>query len=203
MIIGEYKLSNLLTYLGVSLSIFSVVFILNGQLDAAMIAFVLSGICDLFDGAFARSFKRTAEQEAFGIELDSLCDMINFAALPAVLLIKVSSVTYLGLLTALVYVLAAITRLAYFNRDAKGAERSSYFTGLPVTYSALVFPLWYVCCHLLAPELFALSLPIIALVLAFLFVWNKKIPKPKKLAYLFFLLLAIMTIGFLLGFILW
>ena len=42
----------------------------------AMMAFIVSGICDLFDGVVARRMKRTESQKRFGIEIDSLCDMI-------------------------------------------------------------------------------------------------------------------------------
>ncbi|MEI5604195.1 CDP-alcohol phosphatidyltransferase family protein, partial [Streptomyces brasiliscabiei] len=85
MIIGDYKLANLITYLGLALSLTSMVLILQNKLELAMIAFILSGICDLFDGSFANSFQRTDAEKSFGIELDSLCDVINFAALPAFL----------------------------------------------------------------------------------------------------------------------
>ena len=69
MIIGEYKLSNLITYLGLFLSLTSIGWIWRGQLDLAMMAFILSGICDLFDGLFANSFQRTEAEKAFGLGL--------------------------------------------------------------------------------------------------------------------------------------
>ncbi|MEY8700434.1 CDP-alcohol phosphatidyltransferase family protein [Streptococcus ferus] len=204
MFIGEYKLSNLLSYLGAALSVVSMTYVWSYDLDLAMIFFILAGLCDLFDGRFARLFKRSTAEQAFGIELDSLCDMINFVALPLVLLIQVAYQGWLTQVIAILYALAAITRLAYFNRNAKGAEeRAPYFIGLPVTYSALVFPVWYVICSIIHQDLFGLSLPYLVVLLSLAFVWNRQIPKPDKKAYQIFLILALLTTAYLLVKLLW
>lgn len=204
MIIGEYKLSNLITYLGLFLSLTSIGWIWRGQLDLAMMAFILSGICDLFDGRFANSFQRTEAEKAFGLELDSLCDVINFAALPAILIIKTIPFQWLSWPLTLIFCFSAITRLAYFNRNAKSDDgRDPYFTGVPVTYTALVFPVFYVLCQLLNPSFFSMGLPLLAMLMAFLFVWNIRIPKPNKVAYIGFFLAAILTIFILVSFLLW
>lgn len=204
MMIGEFKLSNLMTYLGLMLSLTSIGLVLQDQLDLAMIAFILSGICDLFDGRFANSFQRTEAEKAFGLELDSLCDVINFAALPAVLIIKTIHFQWLSWPLTLIFCFSAITRLAYFNRNAKSEDgRDPYFTGVPVTYSALVFPVFYVLCQLLNPTVFSKGLPLLAIFMAFLFVWNIRIPKPNKAAYMGFVLAAILTISILVSFLLW
>ena len=68
-------------------------------------------------------------------------------------------------------------------RLAKHDEGSgSYFIGLPVTYSALFFPLTYLVFQLLAPGLYAWVWLGLSLLLTFLFVYNCRIPKPNKLA---------------------
>lgn len=203
MMIGEFKLSNLMTYLGLMLSLTSIGLVLQDQLDLAMIAFILSGICDLFDGRFAHSFQRTESEKAFGIELDSLCDVINFAALPAVLMLHNANIKVFAFPVTLIFCLAAITRLAYFNRNAKSEDgRDPYFTGVPVTYSALAFPVFYVLCQLLAPAFFPNGLLALGLLMAFLFIWKKRIPKPNKAAYMGFVLAAILTISILVSFLL-
>ena len=204
MMIGEFKLSNLMTYLGLMLSLTSIGLVLQDQLDLAMIAFILSGICDLFDGRFANSFQRTEAEKAFGLELDSLCDVINFAALPAILIIRTIHFQWLSWPLTLIFCFSAITRLAYFNRNAKSEDgRDPYFTGVPVTYSALAFPVFYVLCQLLNPTVFSIGLPLLAILMAFLFVWNIRIPKPNKAAYIGFILAAILTISILVSFLLW
>ena len=167
----------------------------RSQLRLAMMAFIVSGICDLFDGVVARRMKRTESQKRFGIEIDSLCDMISFAALPAVLLMTQLPLGVANIILAVLYVLAAVTRLAHFNRLAKHDEGSgSYFIGLPVTYSALFFPLTYLVCQWLAPGFFAWVWLGLSLLLTFLFVYNCRIPKPNKLAYLVFAILAIASL---------
>lgn len=195
MVIGEYNRSVILTYVGVGCAVFAIWLLFKGQVTGAMMAFIGSGVCDLFDGVVARRMKRTEAQKAFGLEIDSLCDMINFATLPAVLFLLEIPVEGLNLLWALVYSLAAVTRLAHFNRLAKGQEGSStHFIGLPVTYGALIFPLTYWVSRLLGADSYGLVLMVLVPVVSFLFVWNHPIPRPHKWAYIGFVVLAIVTV---------
>ena len=131
LFIGEYDKSVILTYMGAAFALLAVYAIIQSHLRLAMMAFIVSGICDLFDGVVARRMKRTESQKHFGIEIDSLCDMISFAALPAVLLMTQLPLGAANIVLAVLYVLAAVTRLAHFNRLAKHDEGSgSYFIGL-------------------------------------------------------------------------
>ena len=119
----------------------------------------------------------------------------SFAALPAVLLMTQLPLGAANIVLAVLYVLAAVTRLAHFNRLAKHDEGSgSYFIGLPVTYSALFFPLTYLVCQWLAPGLYAWVWLGLSLLLSFLFVYNCRIPKPNKLSYLAFAILAVVSL---------
>lgn len=193
MLIGEYGKFVYLTYFGSAMALLGIYFILQGQLIWGMSVFIISGLCDLFDGMVARSFKRTKAQEQFGIEIDSLCDMINFAALPAVICMTQGKITWLAIVLAIIYVLAAVTRLAYFNRETK-EERQGYFRGVPVTYAALIFPVGYLLSEWLVAGSFGIVVLLLTPCLAFFFVWDIKIPKPNKKMYIFFLLLAIVTL---------
>lgn len=77
---------------------------------------MFSGLCDMFDGRVARTKKnRTAEQKGFGIQIDSLCDIVAFGILPAVITIVVCGSVWYAVLIAALYVLAGLIRLAYFN----------------------------------------------------------------------------------------
>ena len=119
----------------------------------------------------------------------------SFAALPAVLLMTQLPLGAANIILAVLYVLAAVTRLAHFNRLAKHDEGSGvYFIGLPVTYSALFLPLTYLVCQWLAPGFFAWAWLGLSLLLTFLFVYNCRIPKPNKLAYLVFAILAVASL---------
>lgn len=195
MFVGEYDKSVVLTYFGAALALTAIYLILQGQVTLAMMAFIGSGVCDLFDGVVARRFKRTAAQERFGIEIDSLCDMISFAALPAVLFLTQLPFGVGNLCFAILYVLAAVTRLAHFNRLAKGEEGGTgYFIGVPVTYGALVFPLTYLLMQWWRPSVLGIVWAILALLMSFLFVWNQRIPKPNRLAYVLFVILALVSL---------
>ena len=82
--IGFYNKSIILTYIGICISIFGMVHVNN--LDIAMVCLILSGVCDLFDGKIARMCKRNDLEKKFGIEIDSLADVISFLILPCVIL---------------------------------------------------------------------------------------------------------------------
>ncbi len=102
----------------------------------------------------------------------------------------------MNIFLAIIYVIAAVTRLAYFNRETKDnlAERAIYFRGVPVTYGALVFPVGYLVSEWFSSGSFQYVLLLLAPILAFLFIWDIKIPKPNRVMYLFFLGLALVTL---------
>ena len=117
LFIGEYDKSVILTYTGAAFALLAVYAIIQSQLRLAMMAFIVSGICDLFDGVVARRMKRTESQKRFGIEIDSLCDMISFAALPAVLLMIQLPLGGANIILAVLYVLAAVPLLGQSFSD--------------------------------------------------------------------------------------
>ena len=81
--IGYYGYWVWLTYLSVATSFTGVTFALRGKPDAAVVCLILSGICDMFDGTVARTAKRNDMQKAYGIQIDSLADVMSFGLLPA------------------------------------------------------------------------------------------------------------------------
>ena len=76
MIIGYYNKSVILTFVGILISIFGMLNVANT--DIALTCLILAGICDLFDGVVARKCKRTDKEKAFGVQIDSLADVISF-----------------------------------------------------------------------------------------------------------------------------
>ena len=86
-------------------------------------------------------------------------------------------------------------RLAYFNAvDADSEGPVKYYTGLPVTYSALIFPLFYLLSLILEKNIFMIIYAVVIAVVAVLQILKIKIIKPKGIAYVFFGLLAIVLI---------
>jgi CDP-diacylglycerol--serine O-phosphatidyltransferase len=172
-----------------------------------MLFMLFSGLCDAFDGRVARTKKnRTQLERDFGVQIDSLSDLVAFGVLPAsvgVSLLRASErysdvphrivesgklcwYPVLLIAVALLYVLAAMIRLAYFNatederRQEKEESGSEYFTGLPVTTAALVFPLVLLLHYFLRFDLSIIYF-VVMLCMAVLFLCNFKIRKPGKL----------------------
>jgi len=81
LFLGVYHPSVILTYIGALVSVFGI-FGVN-DLHLATILLMVAGLCDAFDGIFARMYKRTKLQEDFGVQIDSLADLISFGVFPA------------------------------------------------------------------------------------------------------------------------
>ena len=104
---------------------------------------MFSGVCDMFDGAVAQRCKRNEEEKMFGIQIDSLCDLVAFGALPAVITLRMAENSTLGKIGAAMILLSSVIRLGYFNVQEMNRNRSvprKTYTGLPVTVAALLFP---------------------------------------------------------------
>ena len=77
--LGVYDYTVILTYISLWISIGGMMLSLNGHLDLAVLCLALSGLCDMFDGKIARTKKdRTEIEKRFGIQIDSLCDIVLF-----------------------------------------------------------------------------------------------------------------------------
>lgn len=147
--IGYYSYTVILTYLSLIFAMVGIHLSFNGMYQWAFICLIMCGICDTFDGMVARSKKnRTDEEKRFGIQIDSLCDLVAFGVFPAILGYNVglSSIGWLAI--EIFYVLAAVIRLAYFNvkeetRQKETTEKRKYYQGLPVTTSSFILPMAY------------------------------------------------------------
>jgi CDP-diacylglycerol--serine O-phosphatidyltransferase len=139
---SHFRLPNLLTYLGLSAGALGTVFAVDPATrfwGGAGIAIAFA--CDLFDGRFARLFSRTEEEQRFGVEVDSLADVITFGLAPAVCVLRVvpaesPALRLLLFAAGLCYLLCIVTRLAHFNVAQAG---TGGFVGLPSNMAALVW----------------------------------------------------------------
>ena len=143
--LGYYNYTVVLTYIGMLTAFTGIVIACDGNINGALVCLMLSGVCDLFDGPIARTRERTAEEKRFGIQIDSLSDLIGFGVLPGIILYQMAEKSLIGIMVSAIYVLCALIRLAYFNvmeekrQDATEEARTSY-QGLPVTVSAILIP---------------------------------------------------------------
>lgn len=190
MFIGKYNKSVIVTYLGVIFGVIGTMFVMNGSLSYAMICLIFAGICDLFDGKVARMCKRTEEEKQFGIQLDSLADVFLFLGLPAFIGAKLFVEKKFLNVTLILYVIAGIIRLAWFNLIADASGPVKYYTGLPVTSAALIIPLTYTL-ELLLKFSNVYLWGAIYFAMAIFFILNIKIPKPKGIWYVIFSLMAV------------
>ena len=84
--IGFYNYSVILTYISLISSVFGMSQAIHGRFKVAVFCLALSGLCDMFDGKIARSMKnRTEDEKSFGIQIDSLCDVVCFGIFPAMI----------------------------------------------------------------------------------------------------------------------
>ena len=202
MFIGKWNKSVILTYIGLIVSIYGiyVCFSNTNSINLAMACLIIAGICDLFDGVIARKCKRTEEEKQFGIELDSLVDAINFIALPVAIFLRLQMNTWYHFLIIATFAICGIARLAYFNiSTGNNGQPVTYYRGLPVTYTALIFPVFYLLNYICPFNIFNMIYTILILAVAILNILNIKIIKPKGIAYLVFPVLAIIMLVLYLG----
>ncbi len=201
MIIGKWNKSVILTYIGLLLSVLGIFLsFTNENILLSLSCLIGAGVCDLFDGFIARKCKRTEEEKRFGIELDSLVDAIDFIALPIAICISLKLTAWYNLIIYVVFAICGIARLAYFNIKTDGGDISiKYYSGLPVTYSALIFPLGYLLSYVVQASTFNIIYSIIMLLVAIFNVLNIKVKKPKTVGYIIFSLLAIVMLVLYLG----
>jgi len=208
-IIGYYGWGVRLTCISTASALLGIYFASNGSLRYALICLMVSGLCDGFDGKVANLKERCDRERSYGIQIDALADMVNFGALPAVIgftLIKnyeSQFFTVLSISIFIMYVLAALIRLAYFNVTESELvsrnERRKYYEGLPVTSAALTIPFVYsVCCFFRLP-LPAVYTALLA-VLSAAFVFKIKIPKPRGRALIVISLLGLPAVIYIIFF---
>ncbi|MDR1041323.1 MAG: CDP-diacylglycerol--serine O-phosphatidyltransferase [Deltaproteobacteria bacterium] len=145
-----YILPNLFTTFSLFAGFFSIVSSINGRFAPAAWAIFLAAVFDTLDGTVARMTRTTSR---FGVEYDSLCDLVSFGVAPAVLLYQWSlrhvsrgilsavpsddKTMTLGFVAAFVFLACGALRLARFNVSA-GSRDPGFFEGLPIPGGAAI-----------------------------------------------------------------
>jgi CDP-diacylglycerol--serine O-phosphatidyltransferase len=131
---GIYILPNLITASSLFAGFYSMVASLNGNFSTAAIWIFISAICDGLDGKVARMTGTTSK---FGVEFDSLADLVAFGVTPALLMYAWALKPFgrLGWVAAFLFLVCAALRLARFNVQVDTVE-SKRFVGLPTPASA-------------------------------------------------------------------
>lgn len=179
--IGFYNYTVWLTYLSLISGVLGISFAMSGNPFGAVICLLISGFCDMFDGKVARTKDRSEKEENFGIQIDSLSDLVCFGVLPAVIGYSVGMTDWYFIPVFCLFVLFGLIRLAYFNvleaeRRANDGPRVG-FQGLPITTSALIFPAFYLLRKFI-PGSFYLVYAFVMILTGFLFISKIKVKKP-------------------------
>ncbi|MGE0711724.1 MAG: phosphatidylcholine/phosphatidylserine synthase [Planctomycetota bacterium] len=188
--------ANLLTLFGLSAALSGAILAINGKLHFGLVALVLSGLCDLFDGPLARTLDLDEEQRRFGARLDSLSDASCFGVATAVILHAAGLRSPAELLVVIAVALCAVWRLAYFDTVGlvQVEGQAPRFRGLPTTYAALLVPTAGLA-RLHSLEALRVAMNVTGILMAVAMVSPLPIPKPGRRSYPFLLLLAVGAIG--------
>ena len=204
--IGAFDYTVILTFLSLVSSVFGMTQAIHGDYKMAVFCLAFSGVCDAFDGRVARSKKdRTDDEKAYGIQLDSLCDVICFGVFPALICYLLGVRGVLGLAIVFFYCICAVIRLAFFNvqegkRQQTEGGCNKVYRGLPVTSISMLLPLTFWLQFLLPDLVFLVLLHILLLVVGFLFILDFPLPKPDLKTILLMIGIMGITVGIIFAF---
>jgi CDP-diacylglycerol--serine O-phosphatidyltransferase len=213
---GIYVIPSLFTCGNMSFGILSVLFSINGDFIKAAWFLIGALACDIIDGRIARMTNTTS---SFGMQLDSLSDLVSFGVAPAVMMymLALKNMGTTGIAVAILFVLCCALRLARFNVLAQSGEIHKHFVGLPTPAAAGVITSFVLSYQLLTragysrnfktipvltkylPAFFHI-MPVVMVILSFLMVSNipylsfKKIKFTKVTTIEFFAVVIVLII---------
>jgi CDP-diacylglycerol--serine O-phosphatidyltransferase len=134
---GAYIFPNLLTAGNLFAGFYAIVTAMNLHFERAAVAIIIAAFMDGLDGKIARM---TGTSSRFGVEFDSLADLVSFGVAPALLVYiwELKAFPRIGWVAAFLFVACGALRLARFNVLAARGDKAShrFFTGLPIPLAA-------------------------------------------------------------------
>jgi CDP-diacylglycerol--serine O-phosphatidyltransferase len=216
---GVYLLPNLVTTASLFCGFYAIIAAIQGNFYQAAISILLAAVLDGLDGRIARMTQTTS---AFGVQFDSLSDLVAFGLAPGIVVFlwALRPFNRFGWMAAFLYVVCGALRLARFNVQV-GVIDPNYFMGLPIPAAATVVATIILLVFQMggADSTGYLLILILIYVLSFLMVSNLRYPSFKGLklaekrsfnflvaAVLLFVLIAlepfVMLTVFILGYVL-
>ena len=173
-----YILPNLFTASSIFVGVISIVEASKGHFILASWLILLALVFDGLDGRIARMTNTTSQ---FGVEFDSLADIISFGIAPAMLLYFFIGHEFgrFGILVSALYVIFGAIRLARFNISTAKTD-PNVFIGLPIPTAAIFISMWILLFHKYTLENYSIVLLILALGVSILMVSNFRYPSFKK-----------------------
>ena len=177
---GIYVLPNIFTSLNLFCGFYAVIASIDGKYIAASIAIIIGVMFDIMDGKIARA---TNTNSKFGIEYDSLADLISFGLAPGIMIYlwALRPLGRIGWLAAFLFMACGALRLARFNSQI-GIISSDHFVGLPIPAAAGMSATTVLFCHKLgmAGKINPIFIMVLLYLLSFLMVSTIKYNSFKK-----------------------
>lgn len=131
---GIYILPNIFTSLNLFCGFYAIIAAIEAQFVAAAVSIIVAGVFDNLDGKIARATRTTSK---FGVEYDSLADLVSFGLAPGLMMYlwALTPMGRIGWLAAFLFMTCGALRLARFNTQV-GTVSSDYFVGLPIPAAA-------------------------------------------------------------------
>lgn len=217
-LLGVYNYTVVLTYIGMLVSFAGIHFVFSNtdrSFILALLCLMIAGVMDMFDGKVASTKKdRTHEEKLFGIQIDSMADIISYGVFPSLLVYKlaIGDVQYpvehpmqarCVICICAFYLLCALIRLSYFNvdemeRQEKTTESRHEYRGLPVTSVALILPAVFIISYFLGnarPPIQPCS--ILLMVMGIMFISPFKMPKPALVGKIVMIIIGLIELSML------
>jgi CDP-diacylglycerol--serine O-phosphatidyltransferase len=177
---GIYILPNIFTSLNLFCGFYAIIASIDGKFVAAAVALIIGVVFDILDGKIARATNTTSK---FGIEYDSLADLISFGLAPGLMIYlwALKPLGRIGWLAAFLFMACGALRLARFNSQA-GKISSEHFVGLPIPAGAGMAATTVLFCHRIgiADNINPISILVLLYILSFLMVSTIKYNSFKK-----------------------
>ena len=218
-LLGVYNYTVILTYLGMLFSFAGIHFVFSNNdrsFILALLCLMIAGVMDMFDGKVASTKKnRTPAEKLFGIQIDSMADIISYGVFPSLIVYKLAIgdrqypvdhpwQARIIIVVCALYLLSALIRLSYFNvdemeRQNQTSESRHEYRGLPVTSVAIVLPAVFIVSYFLGnsrPPIQAAA--ILLLIMAIAFITPFKMLKPHLIGKIILILIGLVELALLL-----
>lgn len=189
-------LPNVCSLVGLFCTVLAIYFVIGGQFSASVIAILWSVLFDWYDGIIARKMKgRTKEQGEFGMQFDSIIDIVSFGVYPAILLLSYGNYEIWFIPGGFVIIAACAIRLSYFN--IYGLIDSKTYRGLSVDNNVLILAFVFLFEEFIDHTVFSILMYAVLLILATFNLSSIPIPKfSGKWVYVLIIYVLVLTLIF-------
>jgi CDP-diacylglycerol--serine O-phosphatidyltransferase len=176
-----YLLPNSITTLNLFFGFYAIVNCLQGNVSVAFWSIIFAGFCDMLDGQIARLTKTTSD---FGLQYDSLSDLVSFGVAPSLILYQwqLKAFSHWGFLVCFFFMISGALRLARFNVMTQNKGSGLYSHGLPITIAASTLTSFGIFCeHRLITDQLSYITLFLTLLLSFFMLSSLKFFSLKKI----------------------